>query len=171
MRLMDERGLKIATAESCTGGQLSSLLTDIEGLSHCVEGAFVAYSVRAKIEMLRVPSNVLERNGAVSAATAAEMANGALRVSSADLAVAVTGFAGPAGPGDTPGLVYLALADRWGASRSVSRKYPDTSRESVRRMAIDDALHMALAYLLGPKGSSGAPEPSFSGHGTPRLRN
>ena len=150
---------------------MSTLLTDIEGFAHCVEGAFVAYSVRAKIEMLTVPSNVLKRSGAVSAATAAEMANGALRISSADLAVAVTGFAGSAGPGDTPGLVYLALADRLGASRSVSTRSADTSRESVRRMAIDDALHMALAYLLGPKGHFRAPEPTFTGHGTPHLRN
>lgn len=153
MRLLDERGLRLATAESCTGGQLSSLLIDVEGHSHCVECAFVTYSNRSKIQILKVAPEVLERHGPVSAATAAEMANGALRQSSADLAIAVTGFAGPADPGDTPGLVYLALVDRFGASRSLHRKYEDTSRDSVRRSAIDDALHMILAYLLRPDAS------------------
>ena len=150
MRLVNERRLKVATAESCTGGQLSSLLTDIEGYSHCVECAFVTYSDRSKIELLAVSDQILAKFGPVSDATVRAMANGALKRSSADLVVAVTGFAGPAGPSDTPGLVHLALVDRWGTTDTLRRRYSETSRDAVRHFSITDALQMLLTYLLRP---------------------
>src|ERR1700761_8499378 len=102
----------LATAESCTGGLLASILTDVDGFGRVFERGFVAYTELAKHEMLGVPIATLQTEGAVSEATATAMAEGALIHSTADLAIAVTGFAGPAGPGDTPGLVHLVALRR-----------------------------------------------------------
>ena len=120
LTLCRERGLKLATAESCTGGLVAGLLTEIAGSSAVVERGFVVYSNLAKQEMLGVPEATLLRWGAVSAATARAMAEGALAHSAADLAVAVTGIAGPdGGTAEKPvGLVHFAAARRGGASRS-----------------------------------------------------
>lgn len=102
-----ERGLMLATAESCTGGMLASLLTDVPGIAHTFERGFVTYTDEAKQDMLGVPAALLAERGAVSQEVAVAMADGALERSRANLALAVTGFAGG---GDEPGLVHFACA-------------------------------------------------------------
>src|SRR5512135_741068 len=99
LREASERGLRLATAESCTGGLLASLLTDIPGRSHAFERGFVTYTDEAKHEMLGVPRQVLEADGAVSEACARAMAEGVLACSKAQVAVSITGFAEGAGQG------------------------------------------------------------------------
>lgn len=114
-RLMHEvcdRKLRIATAESCTGGMLAALLTDIEGAGHGFERGFVAYTERSKAELLGIDPDVLKRNEAVSEIVARAMAEGVLARSHADIALGITGFAGPAGEKHEQGLVHLALARR-----------------------------------------------------------
>jgi nicotinamide-nucleotide amidase len=112
MHAICDRELKVATAESCTGGMLAALLTDIEGCGHGFDRGFVTYSKDAKRELLGIDPDVLDRNDAVSEVVARAMAEGALKRSHADVAIAVTGFAGPGGPGCEEGLVHFALA-RW----------------------------------------------------------
>jgi len=102
-----EREIMLATAESCTGGMLASLLTDIPGIAHCFERGFVTYTDDAKHELLRVSKELLKEKGAVSAEVAVAMAEGALEGSRANMALAVTGFADT---GDEPGLVHFACA-------------------------------------------------------------
>ena len=102
-----ERELVLATAESCTGGMLASLLTDVQGVSHSFDRGFVTYSDEAKVEMLGVPEDLIEKKGAVSAEVACAMAEGALARSRAHIALAVTGFADA---GEEPGLVHFACA-------------------------------------------------------------
>ena len=116
-----ERGLKLATAESCTGGLVAGLLTEIPGSSAVVERGFVVYSNLAKQEMLGVPEATIVRWGAVSAATARAMVEGALAHSAADFAVAVTGIAGPGGgTAEKPvGTVFIALASAAGVEVKV----------------------------------------------------
>jgi nicotinamide-nucleotide amidase len=114
-RLMHElcdRKLRVATAESCTGGMLAALLTDIEGASHGFERGFVTYTEESKTELLGIDPDVLKKNEAVSEVVARAMAEGALARSRADIALGVTGFAGPAGEGHEQGLVHMALARR-----------------------------------------------------------
>jgi nicotinamide-nucleotide amidase len=116
-RLMHElcdKHLTIATAESCTGGMLAALLTDIEGAGHGYERGFVTYTKDSKAELLGIDRDLLDRNEAVSEVVARAMAEGALARSQADIALGVTGFAGPAGPGHEQGLVHMALARRGG---------------------------------------------------------
>jgi nicotinamide-nucleotide amidase len=110
-RICDSK-LTVATAESCTGGLLASLLTDIEGASHGFDRGFVTYEDKAKQELLGLTPEMTERNGAVTAAVARAMAEGALQNSHADIALSVTGFAGPAGPGEEEGLVHCGCARR-----------------------------------------------------------
>jgi nicotinamide-nucleotide amidase len=104
--------LRVATAESCTGGMLAALLTDIEGASHGFDRGFVTYTEQSKAELLGIDPDVLKRNEAVSEVVARAMAEGALARSQADIALGVTGFAGPAGDDHEQGLVHLALARR-----------------------------------------------------------
>jgi nicotinamide-nucleotide amidase len=114
-RLMHElcdRKLSIATAESCTGGMLAALLTDIEGAGHGFERGFVTYAEQSKTELLGVDPALLEDNEAVTEAVARAMAEGALARSRADIAIGITGFAGPAGENHEQGLVHMALARR-----------------------------------------------------------
>ena len=112
IQLCRERGLRIATAESCTGGLISACLTDVAGASSVFDRAFVTYSNAAKTDMLSVAPSLIATRGAVSAEVAEAMALGALQKSNAQLAVAVTGIAGPTGgtPDKPVGLVYLATA-------------------------------------------------------------
>jgi nicotinamide-nucleotide amidase len=110
MHRLCEAQLRVATAESCTGGMLAALLTDIEGAGHGFDRGFVVYTKDAKTDLLGIARDRLDRNDAVSAVVARAMAEGALQRSEADIAVGVTGFAGPAGPGDEEGLVHFALA-------------------------------------------------------------
>ncbi len=141
------RSLKIATAESCTGGLVAAALTDIAGSSDVVDRGFVTYSDAAKKKMLGVPAAVLDAHGAVSRETAEAMATGALAQSDADLAVAVTGIAGPAGGSAAKpvGLVHFAAA---GAEKRVHReqRFGDIGRHAVRRQSVLVALDL-LAEL------------------------
>ena len=141
------RELTIATAESCTGGLIVAALTDIAGSSAVVDRAFVTYSNEAKRHVLGVGRGTLETVGAVSEEAARAMAAGAIRASSADLAVAVTGIAGPGGgTAEKPvGLVHLALARR-GEGDEVYRRetYGDLGRRAIREATVMTALAMLL---------------------------
>ena len=112
MRELCDKELTVATAESCTGGMLAALLTDIEGAGHGFERGFVTYTKQSKAELLGIDPDVLEHNEAVSEVVARAMAEGALARSTADLALGVTGFAGPAVEDHEQGLVHMALAER-----------------------------------------------------------
>lgn len=135
------RGWMVATAESCTGGLIAGALTEIAGSSDVVDRGFVTYSNDAKTTMLGVPEATIAAHGAVSAATAAAMAAGALDRSRAHVAVAVTGIAGPGGgtPAKPVGLVWFGLATRGGAPITESRIFPG-DRAAVRRATVDHAL-------------------------------
>lgn len=141
-------GLRIATAESCTGGLVAALLTEIPGSSAVVERGFVTYSNEAKTEMLGVPADLIAQHGAVSEPVARAMAEGALARSRADVAVAVTGIAGPGGATGTKpvGLVYFAAARREHMS-ALERRYGDLGRGEVRRRAVEDALALLEGAL------------------------
>jgi nicotinamide-nucleotide amidase len=141
------RSLKIATAESCTGGLVSARLTSVPGSSDVFLGGLVAYDDRVKLDALGVPTEVLERHGAVSAETAAAMAGGARRVLGADVAVSVTGVAGPGGGTEAKpvGLVYLH-AESPDASHGVELRMPG-DRNAVRRRAAASALHLLRRLL------------------------
>jgi len=146
--LFRARGLKVATAESCTGGLVAAALTEIAGSSDVVDCAFVTYSNAAKQAMLGVPATTLKRHGAVSGETAAAMAAGALKNSQADAAVAITGIAGPGGGTKQKpvGLVYFAAASRDGRRLARSRRYGKIGRRRVRQRSVAEAL--ALLRLL-----------------------
>lgn len=105
-----DRRLALVTAESCTGGLLASLLTDIDGCAHAFERGFVTYTDAAKQDLLGVPQTLIAQCGAVSPQVAKAMAVGGLAASKGDICLSITGFAGQGGAGDTPGLVYFALA-------------------------------------------------------------
>jgi len=138
------RGLKIATAESCTGGLVAGALTDIAGSSDVVDRGFVTYSNEAKVEMLGVEEATLIAHGAVSRPTAEAMAVGAIRRSIADLAVAITGVAGPGGgTAEKPvGLVHFAAAARDGRHEHREQRFGDIGRAEVRRRSVLVALEM-----------------------------
>jgi len=135
-------GLKIATAESCTGGLVAALLTEIPGSSVVVERGFVTYSNEAKHELLGVPEAILEMHGAVSEATARAMALGALTHSRARIAVSVTGVAGPGGGSAAKpvGLVHFACAGPHGAIDAVERRFGDLGRSAIRMASVEQAL-------------------------------
>jgi nicotinamide-nucleotide amidase len=138
------QGLKLATAESCTGGLVSGVLTAIPGSSDVLERGFVTYSDAAKIEMLGVPAAVIDRHGAVSAAVALAMAEGALKHSRADLAVSVTGIAGPGGGTEAKpvGLVYLS-AERRGRPGIAHRcTFGAMGRDTIRLESVREALKL-----------------------------
>lgn len=137
------RGWRLATAESCTGGLVAAALTAIADSSDVVERGFVTYSNRAKSELLGVASEILAAHGAVSAETAAVMAAGALAHAPVDLAVSVTGVAGPGGGshGKPVGLVHLGLAVREGPHHTECHVFPG-DRTQVRRAALLRALEL-----------------------------
>ncbi len=141
------RGLKVATAESCTGGLLAGALTEIAGSSDVFDRGFVTYSNEAKQQMLGVPASTLQAHGAVSQQTAEAMARGALGRANADLVVAITGIAGPGGggPGKPVGLVHFAAASRAGALNAVEMRYGDLGRAEVRHRSVLQALMMLKA--------------------------
>jgi len=142
-----QRGWKLATAESCTGGLVAALLTEIPGSSDVVERGFVTYSNEAKQELLGVPATTLEEFGAVSEATARAMALGALTHSRAQVAVSITGVAGPGGGSVAKpvGLVHFACAGPDGHIDCVERRFGDLGRGEVRRAAVIQALSMLEA--------------------------
>jgi nicotinamide-nucleotide amidase len=137
--------LKLATAESCTGGMVAAALTDVAGSSDVVERGFVTYSNEAKTELLGVPNELIVSHGAVSAQVATAMAQGALARAPVDLAVSVTGIAGPGGAtkGKPVGLVYFAVA-RKGTEPRVERHNYQGERASIRAAATERALELLL---------------------------
>lgn len=134
--------LLLATAESCTGGLLASVLTDVKGCGHAFERGFVVYTEEAKAELLGVDAALLRRCGAVSAPVAAAMAEGGLARSHADFCVSVTGYADDAGGEAEPGLVHFALARRGGETLSRRCEFGDRGRGGVRIACIATALRM-----------------------------
>jgi nicotinamide-nucleotide amidase len=138
-------GLMVATAESCTGGLVAACLTEIAGSSDVVERGFVTYANAAKVELLGVGEATLERHGAVSAETATEMLAGALARSPADLAVAITGIAGPGGgSAEKPvGLVFIGVQRR-GRDAQVERHVFPGDRAAVREASLGRALRLLL---------------------------
>lgn len=137
-----KQDLTIATAESCTGGLLASLLTDVEGASHAFERGFVVYTNEAKSELLGIPLDLIERENAVSEPVARAMAEGALQQSRADIALSVTGFAGRGGPDDEPGLVHFGCARKGGSTLHREMHYGDVGRGPVRIECLRAALKM-----------------------------
>jgi nicotinamide-nucleotide amidase len=139
-------GRRIATAESCTGGWVAKCLTDIAGSSQWFERGYVTYSNQAKVQSIGVADSVIATFGAVSRPTVEQMAAGALHASGADMAVAITGIAGPdGGSTDKPvGLVWFALAQRAAAPVAIEQKFAG-DREAIRRAAVATALRMVIA--------------------------
>ena len=142
LKAADEADKRLATAESCTGGLLASLLTDIPGDSHVFERGFVTYSDDAKCDLLGIERERIDDCGAVSEEVARAMADGALRRSGADIAVSVTGFAGPAGDDDEEGLVHFGCAAKGRATQVRCEHFGAIGRAGVRRQAVRTALEM-----------------------------
>jgi nicotinamide-nucleotide amidase len=145
----EERGIMLATAESCTGGMIAAALTDIAGSSTVVDRGFVTYSNEAKTEMLGVRPETLEAHGAVSRETALEMAAGALANSRAGIAVSVTGVAGPGGgSAEKPvGLVWFGLAVEGRQPVAERRLFEDKGRAFIREESVKTALSLVLDGL------------------------
>jgi nicotinamide-nucleotide amidase len=143
------QGRRVATAESCTGGWVAKVITDIAGSSAWFDCGFVVYSNEAKVRDLGVSTRVLKQHGAVSELTARQMAQGALRASNAHVAVSITGIAGPdGGTKEKPvGTVWFGLAWRAGRKIEVSaqRRRFDGDREAVRRQSAERALRLVLS--------------------------
>jgi len=145
---LKSHGFMLATAESCTGGWVAEAVTSVAGSSEWFERGFVTYSNQAKQEMLGVSSQTLAEFGAVSEQTAAEMARGALEHSHAQIALSISGIAGPdGGTADKPvGLVCFGWAKTGGALHT-SRCYLDGDRQAVRRQAVEFALQGVLELI------------------------
>lgn len=143
------RGLRIVTAESCTAGKLSALLSEAPGASQLLEGGFVTYTKTAKSTLLGVSMKLLKAEGAVCPKVVIAMAEGALRRSSADIAVAITGVAGPeTDEDDNPvGRVCYAIARTRDATQGAERQYGHGSREHIQNIAMADALQSVLHVL------------------------
>lgn len=139
-----EQDLKLATAESCTGGLLAALLTDVPGVSHVFERGFVVYSRQAKCDLLAIERHRVDSCGAVSRPIALDMAKGALEASRADIALAITGYAGPPGEGEDgeEGLVHFACARKNGDTAHREERFGAIGRDGVRIAALRTALEM-----------------------------
>ena len=147
VELLKARGVTCATAESCTGGGVGSAITDVPGASDVYLGGVVSYANKVKCDVLGVSYETLERFGAVSSETAAQMANGVRRLTGADIAVSTTGIAGPGGgSADKPvGLVWFGLASATGVTTE-KVVFPG-SREDVRNAAVEHALGLLLSAI------------------------
>jgi nicotinamide-nucleotide amidase len=147
LRKAQAYGLKITCAESCTGGMISAALTDIAGSSAIFEQGFVTYSNAAKQKMLGVRPETLADYGAVSEPVAREMAEGALRQAQADIAISVSGIAGPGGSEFKPeGRVCFALASAQG-TQSETQEFGALGRAAVRQAALNHALNLIHVHL------------------------
>ncbi len=146
-KVLEQKKMMLATAESCTGGLIAKLMTDRAGSSAVFERGFVTYSNDAKTELLGVSSQILKTHGAVSAETAENMARGALKNSKAQLAVSVTGVAGPTGgTSDKPvGLVYIGIADQ--DYIGSFECHFEGNRESIRTQTAEKALTLLLNHI------------------------
>lgn len=136
------RGLRLATAESCTGGLIAASISRIPGCSAVLERGFVTYSNEAKTQLLGVPPDLIQRKGAVSMEVALAMVEGALAHSPAELAVAVTGIAGPDGGSEVKpvGLVHIAVARRGGPRLHEEKRFGPLDREAIQRETVAAAL-------------------------------
>ncbi|MBA1140193.1 CinA family protein [Mesorhizobium neociceri] len=149
LQACQQRGIMLATAESCTGGMIIAALTDIAGSSAVVDRGLITYSNEAKMEMLGVSAATLEAHGAVSRETVLEMAAGALARSHAGLALAVTGIAGPGGgsPDKPVGLVWFGVALRGGPVAAELNLFADNGRDFIRSETVKHALEIGLRAL------------------------
>lgn len=156
-----KKKLTLATAESCTGGLVAATISEIAGSSLVLDRGFITYSNSAKQQMLGVMPATIDIYGAVSTECAEEMAKGALAHASVDLAVSITGIAGPTGavPGKPIGLVYFCAASRSGRVIAHDRKYGDIGRANVRRESVLQAL--AMLQELAEKEERGPSAGSF----------
>jgi nicotinamide-nucleotide amidase len=147
------RKLTIATAESCTGGLVAGALTEVPGSSDVIDRGFVTYSNEAKRSMLGVRATTLTTFGAVSRETATAMAVGALEKAGVDLAIAITGIAGPGGatPGKPVGLVHVAAAARDGRILHRECRFGAIGRSAVRQRSVVEALRMLMELARGPQ--------------------
>lgn len=149
LKTAERKNLKITCAESCTGGLLSALFTEVAGSSKVFERGFITYSNQAKTDLLQVSENLLAKHGAVSPETAAAMAKGATKNSQAQIAIAITGIAGPDGASkEKPiGLVYIATYNK-NSDQAIVRKFNFSGdRSEVRKSAVAAALEMVEGVL------------------------
>ncbi len=144
------RRLRLAVAESCTGGLLGAAMTDVSGSADCFDRGYITYSNRSKEEMLGVRGELLIDHGAVSQPVACAMAEGAVAASHAHVAVSITGIAGPGGGTESKpvGLVYFGSARQGADTRCREERYGDIGREGVRTESLRTALHMMLERVL-----------------------
>lgn len=144
-------GLKIATAESCTGGLVAALLTAIPGSSDVVERGFVTYANEAKVEMLGVPADAIASKGAVSEEVARAMAEGAVAHSRADAAVSITGVAGPGGGTEAKpvGLVHFGCCLKGGATLHQEMRFGALTRDEIRMKSVEVALALLRRAIAG----------------------
>ncbi len=144
LALFRERGLKLATAESCTGGLIAAILTEVPGSSDALERGFVTYSNEAKTEMLGVSGALIQKYGAVSEEVARAMSEGALRNSRADIAVSVTGVAGPGGGTATKpvGLVHFGAVRRGADRLHREKRFGDLGRRQIRLQSVSEAFDL-----------------------------
>ena len=149
LALLRSRGLKLATAESCTGGLIAGLFTEIAGASDVFERGFVTYSNAAKVGDLGVDYDLLRAHGAVSAEVAKAMATGARRNSAADVAVSVTGVAGPGGgsEGKPVGLVYIGWARPGAEAQAQEFRFGNPGRSIIRQVTVGEALNVLSRVL------------------------
>lgn len=152
LRKAEKHRIRIAAAESCTGGALAALLTDVEGLSHVFERGYVVYNDQAKQECLGIDIKLIKAKGAVSAEVAVEMARGAVKLGEASIAIAITGNAGPAGRDDEEGLVFLAAVSRDGFCRPQEHHFGAVGRAGVRIRALQAALELLDESIGRPDG-------------------
>ena len=161
-RLLAHAGLTIACAESCTGGQVSAMLTNVPGSSRYIDRSLVTYSNRAKVEELGVKGRTLAAHGAVSRDTAVEMATGVARIAGVDIGLSVTGIAGPGGGTDAKpvGAVHFALADMRRPSLTTARMRFGGDRAAVRARAAKFALDLVRRHLMGDSQNRPADHPT-----------
>lgn len=143
-----DRRLTLATAESCTGGLLASVLTDIPGRSHAFERGFVTYTDESKAELLGVPMEMIERHTAVSEPVAKAMAEGAMEHSRADAAVSITGYADGCGPEGSAGLVFIAVARKGRPTVITREEFGEIGRERVRERAVAAGLELLRSQIV-----------------------
>lgn len=148
--LLLEKGFTVGAAESCTGGLVTSYLTDVPGSSRYVRGGIIAYSCEAKEKVLGVSPKTLEEHGAVSPETAKEMARGVRRLMNVSFGLATTGLAGPGGeePGTPIGTVYLGLSTPEGEELIQKIYYPGVQRLTLKKIAAKRAVDLLRRYLI-----------------------
>lgn len=152
LRMARDKELHLATAESCTGGLIMGALTEVAGSSDVVDRGFITYTNRSKMEVLGVTAKTLRIGGAVTRETAIAMAEGALEHSSANIAVSVTGIAGPGGGSDEKpvGLVHMSCASRNGVTLHEKHLFEDIGRDKVREATVIAALRLFIRVITNP---------------------